>query len=63
LFPVSWLPALFSGSGPLNYDLFPGLKKIHLEGRHFSCDTQVISAAETWLDGQFSDYFLVACES
>jgi histone-lysine N-methyltransferase SETMAR len=40
-----------------DYDLFPRLKK-QLEGRHFSCDTQIITAAETWLDGQLSEFFL-----
>jgi len=45
---------------PSEYHLFPGLKK-QLKGRHFSSDTEVIAAAETWLDGQSSDFFLVAC--
>ena len=35
---------------PSDYHLFPGLKK-QLKGRHFSSD------AETWLDGQISDFF------
>jgi len=26
--------------------------------RHFSSDTEVIAAAETWLDGQHSEIFL-----
>jgi histone-lysine N-methyltransferase SETMAR len=39
---------------PSDYHLFPGLKK-QLKGRHFSSD--VIDAAETWLDGQTSDFF------
>ena len=34
-----------------------------MKGRHFSSDMEVIAAAETWLDGQHSDSFLVACES
>ena len=38
---------------PLDYDLFPGLKK-QLKSRHFSADAEVIVAAETWLDGQIS---------
>jgi len=38
---------------PSDYHLFPGLKK-KLKGRHFSSDAEVIAAAETWLDGQFS---------
>ena len=41
---------------PSDYHLFPGLKK-QLKGRHFSSDTEVISAAETWLDGQLSEFF------
>jgi len=36
--------------------LFPGLKK-QLESRHFSSDAEVIAAAETWLDGQPSEFF------
>jgi histone-lysine N-methyltransferase SETMAR len=34
---------------PLDYHLFPGLKK-ELKGRHFSSDEEVIAAAETRLD-------------
>jgi len=41
---------------PSDYHLFPGLKK-QLKGRHFSSDTEVIAAAETWLDGQISEFF------
>jgi len=41
---------------PSDYHLFPGLKK-QLKGRHFSSDAEVIAAAETWLDGQHSDFF------
>ena len=33
------------------------LKK-QLNGRHFSSDTEVIAAAQTWLDGQLSELFL-----
>ena len=29
-----------------------------LEGRHFSSDAEVIPAAETWLDGQTSEFLL-----
>jgi len=47
---------------PSDYHLFPGLKK-QLKGRQFSSDAEVIAAAETWLDGQTSDFFLVACTS
>ena len=42
---------------PSDYHLFPGLKK-QLKGRHFSSDSEVIAVAETWLDGQHSDFFL-----
>ena len=42
---------------PLDYHLFPGLKK-QLKGRHFSSDAEVIAVAETWLDGQPSEFFL-----
>jgi len=41
---------------PSDYYLFPGLKK-QLKVRHFSSDVEVIAAAETWLDGQSSDFF------
>jgi len=36
--------------------LFPGQKK-QLKVRHFSSDTEVIAAAETWLDRQVSEFF------
>jgi len=39
-----------------DYHLFPGLKK-QLNGRHFSSDTQVIGAVETWLDGLTYEFF------
>ena len=41
---------------PSDYHLFPGLKK-QLKGRHFSSDAEVIAAAETWLDGQRSEFY------
>jgi len=41
---------------PSGYHLFPGLKK-QLNGRHLSSDAEVISAAETWFDGQNSYFF------
>ena len=37
--------------------MFPGLKK-QLKGHHFLSDAEVIAAAETWLDGQPSEFFL-----
>jgi len=42
---------------PADYHLFPGLKK-QLEAHHFSSDAEVIAAAETWLDGQTSEFLL-----
>ena len=41
---------------PSDYHLFPGMKK-RLIGRHFSSNVEVIAAADTWLDGQTSDFF------
>jgi len=41
---------------PSDYHLFCVLKK-QLKGRHFSTDAEVIAAAETWLDGQPSEFF------
>jgi len=41
---------------PSKYHLFPGLKK-QLKGCHFSSEAEVIAAAETWLDGQPSEFF------
>jgi len=29
-----------------------------MKGRHFSSDAEVIAAAETWLEGQPSEFFL-----
>ena len=40
----------------------PDWKK-QLKGRHFSSDSEVIAAAETWLDGKASEFFGVACKS
>jgi len=42
---------------PSDYHLYPGLKK-QLKVRHFSSDAEVIAAAQTWLDGQHSEFFL-----
>jgi hypothetical protein len=49
-------PLYFPDLVPSDYLLFPGLKK-QMQGRHFSFDMEVIAAAETWLDGQISDFF------
>ena len=40
---------------PADYHLFSGLKK-QLKVRHFSFDAEVINTAETWLDGQQSEF-------
>ena len=42
---------------PSDYHLFLGLKK-QLKGRHVLSDAEVIPAAETWFDGQLSEFFL-----
>jgi len=42
---------------PLDYHLFPGLKK-HLKDRQFSSDAEVTAVSETWLEGQPSEFFL-----
>ena len=39
----------------------PGLKE-QMKGRHFSSDIEVIAAAETWLDGQPSEFFLIGLQ-
>jgi len=36
--------------------MFLGPKK-QLKGRHFSSNADVVAAAETWLDGQYSEFF------
>jgi len=41
----------------LDYHLFLGLKK-QLKGHHYSSEVEVIAVAETWLDGQPSEFFL-----
>jgi len=47
---------------PSDYHLFPGMNK-QLKVRHFSSDAEVIPSAETWLDGQPSNFFFVTCRS
>jgi len=39
-----------------DYNLFPGLKE-QLKGRHFSSDAEVITASETWVEGQILNFF------
>jgi len=50
-------PPYSADLAPLDYHLFPGLKK-QFKGRHISSDTEVIAAAETCLDRQISKFFL-----
>jgi hypothetical protein len=54
-------PPYSTDLAPLDYHLFPVLKK-QLKGGHFSSDA-VFAAAETWLHRQMSEFFLVACKS
>ena len=54
---VSWSPTLFSGSGPVGLLPVPRTKKKKLKVRHFSSNAEVFSAAETWLEGQTSEFF------
>jgi histone-lysine N-methyltransferase SETMAR len=49
-------PPYSPGLARSDYHLFPGLKK-QLKGHQFLPDMEVIAAAETWLDGQTSDFF------
>jgi hypothetical protein len=41
---------------PSDCQLFSGLKK-DLKDRHFSSVAEIIGAADTWLDGQLSEFF------
>ena len=50
------------GSCPVGLPSFPWTEKKQLKGRHFSSDTEVIAAAETWLDGQLSEFFLIGLQ-
>ena len=47
---------LFSRSDPVGLPPVPWTEKT--KGRHFSSDVEVIAAAETWLGGQHSEFFL-----
>ena len=53
---MSLSPTLLSGSGPIGLPPVSWNEK-QLKGRLFSSDAEVIAAAETWLDGQFSESF------
>ena len=43
--------------------IWPRWTTTQLKGHHLSSDAEVIAAAETWLDGQLSEFFWVACKS
>jgi len=45
----------FSGSVPVGLPPVPWTEKT--KGPHFSSNAEVVVAAETWLDGQSSDFF------
>ena len=51
-------PPYFPDLAPSDYHIFPAIKKKQLKGRHFSSHAEVIVAVETWLDGQYSEFFL-----
>jgi len=51
--PVSWSPTLFSGSGSVGIPTVPWTEKQFERAPFF-----VIAAAETWSDGQISEFFL-----
>jgi len=53
---MSWSPTIFSGSDPVRLPPVPWTEKT-IEGRHFSSDTEVIAATETWMDGQPEFFF------
>jgi len=61
-FPFYWSPTLFSRSGPVGLPPVSWTEK-KLKVRHFSSDAEVIAVAQTWLDGQTSEFFWVACRS
>ena len=50
-------PPYYPDLGPQEYHVFSALKK-QLKGRNFSSDAEFIAAAETWMNGQISDFFL-----
>jgi len=56
--PMSWIPTLFSGSGPVGLPPVPWTEKT-IEGSPFFVRRGGhFAAAETWLDGQPSELFL-----
>jgi len=59
-FVLSWSPTLFSGYGPVELPNVPWTIKA-IECSPFVFDADVIAATVTWLDGQHSEFFWVAC--
>ena len=60
---MSWWRTLISESDPAGLPPIPWTeKKYILIVRYFSSDAEFIAAAETWLDGQISDFFLRALQ-
>ncbi len=53
---MSSSPTLFSRSGPIGLPPVPWTEKT-IERAPFSFDPEVTAAAETWLDGQPSEFF------
>ena len=51
-----WSSILFYGSGPVGLQPVPWAEK-QLKGGRFSSDAEVIAAAETWFDRQYSEFF------
>ena len=56
---LAYLGFQFSGSDPFGLPPVSWTEK-QLKGRHFSSDAEVIAAAETWLDGQPSEFFFLS---
>jgi len=62
--PLSWSPTLFSGSGPVGLPPVLWTEKNNWKVAIFRPTRRSLLAAETWLDGQPSNFFfLVACRS
>jgi hypothetical protein len=57
---VSRSPILFYGSGPVGLPSVSWTEKKQMKVCHFLSHTEIIAAAETWLDGQPSDFFFLS---
>jgi len=56
-FQFFWSPTLFSVSDPVGLPPVPWTEE-ELKSRRFSTEAEVIATAETWLEGQISEFFL-----